>query len=99
MRRLALLAALALPACAATTPTPGEVPDRTAGSSVCNGDKLGQFTGKPATLELGAEMQRVSGARRLQWVGHDMMVTMDFSPERLRVYLTADNRVERASCG
>jgi len=44
-------------------------------------------------------MQRISSARRLQWVGHGMMVTMDFSPERLRVFLTADNRVERASCG
>ena len=44
-------------------------------------------------------MQRVSGARILQWVGHGMMVTMDFSPERLRVFLTADSRVERANCG
>ena len=44
-------------------------------------------------------MQRVSGARILQWVGHGMMVTMEFSPDRLRVYLTADNRVERANCG
>ena len=85
MRRLALLAALALPACAATTPTPGEVPDRTTGSSVCNGDKLGQFTGKPATLELGAEMQRVSGARRLQWVGHDMARNRSASSSNARV--------------
>jgi hypothetical protein len=41
----------------------------------------------------------VSHARVFQWVGHGMVVTMDFNPHRLRVFLTADNRVERASCG
>jgi len=96
MRRLALLAALALPACAAAAP---DAPVRGAGAYACKTDALGHFTGQPATQQLGADMQRVSGARRLQWVGHGMMVTMDFSPERLRVFLTADNRVERASCG
>lgn len=96
MRRLALLAVLALAACAAAAPEP-EV--HGASAYVCKGEALGQFTGQPATQELGAEMLRISGARRLQWVGHGMMVTMDFSPERLRVFLTADNRVERASCG
>lgn len=96
MRRLALLAMLALPACAAATPEPIV---RAAGTYVCNNDSLAQFTGKPASQELGAEMQRVSGAGRLQWVGHGMMVTMDFRADRLRVFLTADNKVERASCG
>jgi hypothetical protein len=97
MRNSALLAVLALPACAA--PTPAEVPVRGGGPYVCRGDDLGRFVGQPATQELGSEMQRVSGARTLQWVGHGMMVTMDFSPERLRVFLTADNRIERANCG
>ena len=96
MRRVVLLAGLALPACAAT---PTEPPVRGAGESVCSSDSLGPFTGQPATQQLGADMLHASGARRLQWVGSGMMVTMDFSPDRLRVYLTPDNRVERASCG
>ena len=96
MRRLALLGALALPGCAAATPEPAV---HGASDYICRSDSLGQFTGQPATEQLGANMLRVSGARRLQWVGHGMMVTMDFSPQRLRVFLTADNRVERASCG
>jgi hypothetical protein len=83
---------LALAACA-TTPL-GENP-----TAACHGEGLGRFVGQPATQELGAEMQRESGARTLQWVAHGMMVTMDFSPQRLRVFLTADNRVERAGCG
>lgn len=97
MRKAALLSILALSACAATPPA--EAPVRGAGPYVCNGDNLGRFVGQPASQALGAEMQRVSGARILQWVGHGMMVTMEFSPERLRVFLTAENRVERASCG
>ena len=97
MRNFPLLAAFALPACVATpgpdTPVAGVSP------YTCRPEGLARFTGQPASQQLGAEMQRVSGARILQWVGHGMMVTMDFSPERLRVFLTADNRVERANCG
>lgn len=96
MRKCAMLAALALSACATTAP-PADGPGT--GAHVCRPEGLARFAGQPATEQLGAEMLRVSGARLLQWVGHGMMVTMDFSPERLRVFLTADNRVERANCG
>ena len=96
MRRAAPLAVLTLAACAAQ---PAAVPVHGSSAYVCKGEALGRFVGQPATAELGAEMLGVSGARHLQWVGHGMMVTMDFSPERLRVLLTADNRVERANCG
>jgi hypothetical protein len=97
MRDVALLASLGLSACAPAPPA--DVPVRGANGYVCSGDNLGRFVGQQASQALGAEMQRVSGARILQWVGHGMMVTMDYSPERLRVFLTADNRVERANCG
>lgn len=93
MRSVAVMALLALSACAATPP-PEE-----AGGGVCNADGLGQFVGQPASQDLGTAMLRTSGARTIRWVGHGMMVTMDFSPQRLTVYLTSDNRVERASCG
>ena len=96
MRKLILTAGLALSACAAAPPPAGPGP---VSPFTCRSDGLGQFTGQPATQALGADMLRVSGARHLQWVGHGMMVTMEFSPERVRAFLTADNRVERASCG
>lgn len=98
MRNSALLAMLALSACATAAP-PAEIPHHGAGPYVCNGAALGQFAGRPASQELGAEMLRVSGARLIRWVAHGMMITMDFSPERLTVHLTPDNRIERASCG
>jgi hypothetical protein len=96
MRNHALLAMLALSACA-TAPPPGELPAPEFGA--CTGEGLGRFVGQPATQALGTDMLRVSGARTIRWVAHGMMVTMDFSPERLTVFLTADGRVERANCG
>ena len=99
MRNILLLMPAALAGCAAASAPPSDTPVVGASAYTCRPDGLGQFTGQPATQALGADMLRVSGARHLQWVGHGMMVTMDYSPERLRVFLTADNRVERASCG
>ena len=97
MRSLTMLAALALGACASAAAEPPVQ----GGSSgfVCRGDNLGQFAGRPATAELGTEMLRASGARTLRWVAKGMMVTMDFREDRLTVWLTGDNRVERANCG
>jgi hypothetical protein len=96
MRNHALLAMFALSACAAAPPAP-ELPPPAV--DACTGEGLGRFVGQPATQALGADMLRVSGARAIRWVAHGMMVTMDFSPERLTVYLTPDSLVERASCG
>ena len=98
MRNLGLIGALALSACA-TAAAPPEPRVGGGSGSVCRSDGLGQFVGQPATQALGADMLRVSGARILRWVGHGMMITMEFSPERLTVHLTPDNRVERANCG
>jgi hypothetical protein len=98
MLKLLVVVAPALTACAAAPP-PAEIPHHGASAYVCRGESLGQFTGRPATQELGAEMLRVSGARIIRWVAHGMMITMEFSPERLTVQLTPDNRVERANCG
>jgi hypothetical protein len=98
MRKLLLAVVPALSACAAAPP-PAEIPHHGSSAYTCRSDSLGQFAGRPATQELGAEMLRVSGARILRWVAHGMMITMEFSPERLTVQLTPDNRVERANCG
>ena len=93
MRSALLVGAIALSACAATPPAASEP------GSVCKSEGLNRFVGQPATEALGAEMLRVSAARTIRWVAQGMMVTMDFSPQRLTVFLTADGRVERANCG
>ena len=95
MRKPALLATLALSACAAAPAAEGP----TASDAVCNSEGLAAIIGQPFTEELGKRMLRDSGARTLRNVAPGTMVTMDFSAQRLTVYLTADNRIERASCG
>ncbi len=45
------------------------------------------------------EMIEASGAGAFRWAPHNGAVTMDFRPDRLTVWLDANNRVERANCG
>ena len=92
-----IVAALLLTGCTTNMtgpPVAGETP-----GFACRGDSLASFAGRAATTELGAQMLRQTGARHLRWVAKGMMVTMDFREDRLTVYLDANNRVERASCG
>jgi hypothetical protein len=93
MRKVALLTPIALAACATSAAAPP------AAGGVCHGDNLGQFAGRPATEALGAEVLRVSGARELRRVAHGMAVTMEYSEQRVTIWLTADNRVDRVTCG
>lgn len=103
MNRLAAVAALpvlaALTGCAVAQSAPPVVGDASGDRNVCQNDRLGQFVGRPATAELGAEIMRVSGARNLQWIAAGTMVTMDFRQDRVRVSLDEQNKVQRVSCG
>ncbi len=65
----------------------------------CNGAALDQFTGQPASEELGAKILKASGARKIRWVPKGSVVTMEFAFDRVTVLLDGSNRVERASCG
>ena len=93
MLRLAIAAVLLLPACSTVPAAPPEL------AGTCRNDGLERFAGQTATAEVGAQMLAASGARVIRWVGFGMMVTMDYSPSRLTVRLTKDNRIESASCG
>ena len=95
MRKMVLLILTPLAACGTAEPV-GPVP---APVDACAPATLGQFTGQPATSELGAAMQRATGKTALRWVRPGMAVTMDYREDRLTVYLDAAGRVERASCG
>jgi hypothetical protein len=100
MRKLIGPAMLPLAACTTVSAQEPSDPEPTVvGAGECRNEGLERFTGQPATAELGAEMLRVSGATRLQWIPQGTMVTMEFRSDRLRVSLDANNRVERARCG
>lgn len=91
----AAAASVALGACATaeSIPVRGETPGGT-----CSDGRLGQFVGRQATSELGAEMRRLSGAAIFRWVPHGTLITMEYRSDRLTVFLDAQGRIERISC-
>lgn len=95
MRRLPLLASLLVAGCA-TAPSGGIAPPQ-AGS--CRNEGLDAFIGQDATPETGSEIMRASGARVLRWVPKGALITMEFSADRVTIYLDANNKIERVSCG
>jgi len=93
---IASLALLPLGACTVAQSdgtAPGPMP------GTCRAAALDQFTGQPASQELGARILAASGARLIRWVPKGGVVTMEYSAERVTVLLDETNRVERASCG
>ncbi len=96
--RMAIMgcAALAVGACGTAAPPPPVHGTNPGGT--CDNSNIQQFVGRDATAELGAEMIRVSGAAILRWVPAGTMITMEFRPDRLTVFLDSGNRVERLSC-
>jgi len=96
-RSIALIAALALPACTATA-------DRTAGTAsdtaqLCKHEGLESFNGQKATADLGATLLARSGARTLRWGPPRSAMTMDFRPDRLTVSYDDDMVITSAHCG
>ena len=65
----------------------------------CRNTNLARFRGQPATALTGTQMLQASGARTIRWVHPGSAVTMDFSPQRLTVYLAKGLVIDRASCG
>jgi hypothetical protein len=93
MKSLIAALALGLPACA-TTPAEGvPEPDR------CNAAAARTLIGRRAADPLVAEAQRLTGARRVRSIRPGMMVTMDYSPDRLNIHIGPDGKVERFACG
>ena len=100
MRELALIAAASLLAACATAAAQSPYPNRSSAESFeCRNTALEQFRGQPAGAELAPVILRASGAKDLRWVPHGTVVTMEYKSNRVTVWLDAQNRVERVSCG
>jgi hypothetical protein len=94
MRKLLLLAPIALAAC---TTVAAEAPE--AARAICKAEGLERYVGQPATADTGAAILSESRARILRWIPHGSAVTMDFSEQRVNIKLTPDNRIEAVTCG
>jgi hypothetical protein len=93
MRDLLLLGLMPLAACTTVAPAVPVAP-----AAACSPVTLGQFVGQRRGTDLQARMLKLTGKSAIRWVEPGMMVTMDFSENRLTVYLDAAGRVERVSC-
>ena len=93
MRSFMLLLPVLLAGCATT---PAGSP---AAPGICRDSGLAAFAGREANAETGAEILAASGARNLRWIQPGMMVTMEFSENRVNAHIGAGNRIERVSCG
>lgn len=93
MKSLIAVLALSLPACATTPADPTPEPD------TCDAAAARALIGGRATDVLVAEAQRLTGARRVRSIRPGMMVTMDYSPDRLNIHIGPDEKVERFACG
>jgi hypothetical protein len=95
MPSAALALALALGACIPAPPQSAPPPP----SGQCDAAPAAGLVGREATAELVAEARRLSGARQARVIRPGQMVTMEYSADRLNLYLDDRNRVERLACG
>ena len=91
------LLAVSLSACA--TPPAGDPPKGDAPPGLCNASTLEWTIGRPATEQLVHEAQQQSGAKTVRVLKPGQMVTMEYSDQRLNIYVDAANKVERYGCG
>jgi len=91
MRKLLLIAPIALAACATA---PAEPPARE-----CKAEGIDRFIGKAGTSESGAAILRATNSATLRWAPPGSMMTMDFRADRVTVTLDGDHKVTRINCG
>jgi hypothetical protein len=95
MRSVLALVPLAIAGCAAA---PGPGPATPAGGT-CNAGPGEAVVGQPVSEETGRKILAATGARILRWAAPGMMMTMEFSPERVTVHYGTDNRIGQVVCG
>ncbi|HVI98636.1 MAG TPA: I78 family peptidase inhibitor [Sphingomonas sp.] len=100
MTKTILLGAVALAACAQTSP-PAEEPPAPGGDVglKCDADSLIDLVGQPASAELGATALERSHSRTLRWIQPGTAVTMDYRLDRLNIYLDDKNATSKFTCG
>jgi hypothetical protein len=95
MRRLVLVSALLLAACAAAQPPVHGV---TPGAS-CESSRTARFVGQPATSDAGAAILRETHAAVLRWAPPGVMLTMDYREDRVTVWVDPAGKITQIRCG
>lgn len=97
MHKVLLIAPVLLSACStapAQTPIHGVTPGH---KCVTTGTE--QFIGEPGTSKTAAAIMHVSHAAVLRWAPPGVMLTMDYSEDRVTVHLGPEGKVTEIKCG
>lgn len=94
------LLAVALSACA-TTPSGNEAGEgvTTNIGGKCNRDMAADFRGQKVSADLGAQIQKATGARSLRWGPPNAAFTMDYREDRVNVMYDDKMIVTDITCG
>lgn len=97
MHKVLLLAPVFISACS-TAPAQIPVHGVTPGHK-CVSAGTEQFIGQPGTRKTAADIMRVSRAAVLRWAPPGVMLTMDYSEDRVTVHLGPDGKITKIKCG
>ncbi len=65
----------------------------------CKDNNLDRFVGGKASQQSGQEALAASGAKTLEWIPPDVIVTMAYNWSRLRVYYDEQRVITKLTCG
>ena len=66
---------------------------------LCNSTKLDHHIGETLTADLGEHLKKESGASILRVAPNDGVITMDYSPSRLNIFIDKAQIIIRINCG
>ena len=95
MRKSLLVIPLALAGCAAAPP-PAPI---SGPCGTCTAGPGEAFVGQAVSEATGQAILKATGAKVLRWAAPDMMMTMEFSAERVTVHYGTDQRIGKVVCG
>lgn len=95
----AILAAglLASAACTAESPGPETAPPPPAEAD-CGAGQLGAYVGQPASEQVLALIRQWRGDNPIRVLKQGSVMTMDYRPERLNIFLDENDRIKEFKC-
>ena len=78
--------------------TKAALASQTPPEALCNAKGVQGQIGATATVQLGAELLHLTGAKTLRWVPPETAVTMDYRPDRLTVSYDRNMKITAISC-
>lgn len=84
--------------CTAETPEPGSLPPSPTETADCGAGQLGAYIGQPASEEVLARIRQWRGDNPIRVLKPGSVMTMDYRPGRLNIFLDANDRIREFKC-